>query len=32
VVIGVTDTLPILMPVQQGFEVLKGTALGPEAP
>jgi len=32
VVSGVADTLVILVPVQQCFEVLKGAALGPEAP
>jgi hypothetical protein len=32
VVNGVADALAILMPVQHCFEVVKGAALGPEAP
>ena len=32
VVSGVADALAILMPVQHCFEVVKGAALGPEAP
>ena len=32
VVIGIADTLAILIPVQQGLEMLSGAALGPETP